>query len=642
MSTTSPHTPDKAATSPGQALLSVEYGAAHGRAPVGRSAILGRYGHWVERTPRAPAVIEAGGEWSYGQLDALADRIAAALRGRVGPGDLVAVSLEHSAALVAVWVAVARLDAVCLPLGPRPGEQRLNAVLDEVRPACLIGERTRLAGRADDAAQAVPLPVTPPWADAEEHDGTVAVFLTPERHPTVPEEAFYVVLTSGSTGGPKAVVVGGVSFDALLLWYCDRTASGPGDRHSMLIGGAFDPHPKEVWAALTSGAALVIPPETVRSDPHALTTWWQDAGISLSILPTPLAELVLGRPWPALPRLRHLEIGGDRLRSWPAPEVTAQVHNAYGPAEATVLTTVHRLDPAAEDTGVQPPIGLPMDGAVVWVTDDAGRVVPRGEAGELRIGGTCLALGYLDKGLTAEYFVPPPAGVTGTDRVYRTGDRVRMRADGVLEFLGRLDDQVKISGVRIEPAEVEAALERTAQVARAVVVPQRVRGLTRLLAFVQPLRDAAAPDPALTLEEVRALLPEQAVPSSVVILDAFPLDANGKVDRAALSAMARPPERTAGAAPAQEEASPADESALAPLEKKIVAVTRDLLDNPDLSLHDHLTDAGMTSLVAAHLLHALEELTGVRFSAAELLRQPDLRGILALATARPPAGLRHN
>ncbi|MFD9721681.1 non-ribosomal peptide synthetase [Streptomyces sp. NPDC059076] len=646
MSTSLPRTPGTTidmTTPEGCGLLSVEYGAALKEAPVGRTAILGRYDHWVSTTPQAPAVVTPGHTYTYRELDSLADRVVTLLRGRVGPGDLVAVCLENGVALVALWVAVVRLGAVCLPLGPRPGGRRLKSVLDEVRPACLIG----VPGQFPDGLGAtlevadgstVPLPV-PSSVDAGAI-GAAAVFLAQGAGPEVPAGALYVVLTSGSTGGPKAVVVGDLSFDALLNWYVNRTDSGPGDRHSMIIGPAFDPHPKEVWAALTSGAALAVPPETVRSDPRALSDWWQQAEVSLSILPTPLGELVLERCWPVLPRLRHVEIGGDRLRRWPSADVTAQVHNAYGPAEATVLTTVHRMDLEQGDTGGPPPIGRPMDGVIVWVTDDAGRVVPRGEAGELRIGGSCLALGYLDERLTALHFVPPPAGVVGVDRVYRTGDRVRMAPDGVLEFLGRLDDQVKVSGVRVELAEVEAALEEFECVARAVVVPHEVSGTTRLVAFVLP-SSGGETDPERLRHEMRVWLPEQVVPAQVVNVDAFPLGPNGKVDRRALLAGVAPTARSETPEPLSNVhvalADGRTGAGIGPgtsLENEILSLFRDLLDNPELRLGDNPTDAGMTSLVAAHLLNALENLSGVRLGAPEFLRQPDLLGIVSLVATR--------
>ncbi|MFF4218589.1 amino acid adenylation domain-containing protein [Streptomyces nondiastaticus] len=595
--------------------------------------VLARYAHHVSASPDAPAVEDGELTWTYAELDALAGRTADALRDRVRPGDLVAVCLDRSAALVATAVAVARLGAVYLPLGPRPGERRLAAVAGGLRVACLIGAPGVLP-EAYAGAERAALPL--PAEGANAHGGAVAAFPAagPDSgRPAVPDGTFYAVLTSGSTGVPKAVAVPGTALAARLRWYAARTAARPGDRHSLLVGVSFDPHVLELWAALTSGAALAVPPDDVRWDPEVLTAWWRRAGVSVAILPTPLAEIVLERPWPDLPALRHLSIGGDRLRRRPGPDVTARVDNAYGPAEATVVATAHDLGSAGDAPGTPPPIGTPTDGTVVCVTGPDGHVVPRGEAGELRIGGAGLASGYLDEALTARRFVAPPPEVTGTGRVYRTGDRVRMRPDGVLEFLGRLDDQVKVRGARIEPAETEAAFEDDPRVLRAVVAAESAAGGdVRLIAFVRLAPDAGALPAAELLDAVRGRLPEQAVPSALRYVEAFPLDANGKVDRAALLA-------GAGAAAAVGDDAGTDSvpdytDSDTDTERLVVELCRDILGRPETGPGDNFLASGGDSLTAARLLTALEERFGVRLRAPQLLRRPDLRSLAELVDSR--------
>ncbi|MFG3227765.1 AMP-binding protein [Kitasatospora sp. NPDC048194] len=601
--------------------LSIGYGRPHQD-----GAVLDLFTGWVQRTPDAPALIDGERSYSYAELDRLADGVAEALRGRVGKGDLLGVCLGQSAALVAVTLAAAKLGAVHLPLGPRPGERRLQAVAEQLRPACLVGEPDVLPPGGERLALDLPAA------------GEVLAALTPGEQAQVPTGTHYAVLTSGSTGTPKAVAVTEPALGALLHWYRELTGLGPGARHSLLIGVAFDPHLMELWAGLTSGGTLVVAPEAVRWDAAALTDWFRDAAITVSVLPTPLAEPLLARPWPTGLALRHLMIGGDRLRRTPGPDVTATVHNAYGPAEATVATTVHTMAPGGGHGDGAPPIGLPIPGAVVLVTDEQGRPVPRGEAGELRIGGRGLAAGYLDPELTARRFVGVPPGVDGIDRVYRSGDRVVMRADGVLEFHGRLDDQVKVSGVRIEPAEVEAAFERDPRVRRAVVAAQPVAsGGVRLVAFVEAedgaeAGAAAAPEPASLLEAVRPWLPEQAVPSALRLVDRYPLDANGKVDRAALLAA----EAAATADPA-DPGDPAVEEGATPVERTVLKLCRELIGSADLGLEDNFLASGGNSLAAARLLESLEDEYGVRLRAAPLLRQPDLRAIARLVEERMPS-----
>lgn len=620
-------------TAPGGSLPapSIAYGPA--AAPARPEDVLGHFDRWVRETPSAPAVEDGELSWTYAELAQQAEHVADALRGRVAPGDLVGVCLDRSVALVAVAVGLARLGAVYLPLGPTPGERRLATVTERLGVPCLIGDPGLLpaAYRAGER-QALALPTAGANAAGQV---TAAFGPAAAAPPAVPEGTFYAVLTSGSTGTPKAVAVGGGSLASMLRGYAERIGSGPGDRHSLLVGVSFDPHVKELWAALTSGAALSVPPEEVRWDPDALTDWWRRAGVTVAVLPTPLAESVFARPWPALPALRHLVVGGDRLRTWPAPEVTARVHNAYGPAEATVMSTMHALDAGREDTGTPPPIGSPVAGVAVCVTDDEGRIVPRGTPGELRIGGAGLSLGYLDRELTARRFVAPPPGLTGPDaeggtgidRVYRTGDRVRMRADGVLEFLGRMDDQVKVSGVRIEPAEVEAAFEHDPRIRRAVVAARTTgEGVVELIAFVQPHPGQEPPAAAELVRGVRDWLPAQAVPAVVRQVTDFPLDTNGKVDRAALLAADAP---DAAPAPAR------GEGPRSATEQLVLRVCGEVLGGgTEIGLDGSFRDAGGTSLAAARLLAALEESCGVRLRAPELLRQPDLRGLAALLDAR--------
>ncbi|MFI2759235.1 non-ribosomal peptide synthetase [Streptomyces echinatus] len=625
---TAPSTAHPAASA---AVTGAAPSVAHGPAAE-PTTVLARFEDWVRRTPTAPAVIDGARTWTYQDLDTAATGVADALRDQVHPGDLVGVCLDRSTALVVTAVALARIGAVYLPLGPRPGERRTQAVTEDLDVACLVGDPDVLP-EAHRGGEHTPLPLPTDGVNAPAV--AVAAFAAHGRGARrAPEGALYAVLTSGSTGRPKAVAVSEDSLSVALDWYRTETALAPGDRQSLLIGVAFDPHLLELWAGLTSGAALVPAPDDTRWDAQVLTDWWRDAAVTVAVAATPTVEPLLDRPWPADLKLRHLVVGGDRMRRRPGPDVTATVHNAYGPAEATVVTTTHAMragDPEAGDP-TPPPIGTPLPGVTVVVTDDDGRPVARGQDGELRIGGHCLALGYLDPELTARRFTAPhpQAATPAVDRLYRTGDRVRMTADGTLEFLGRLDDQVKISGVRIEPAEVEAAFEQDPRVRSAVVTVLRDdSGHARLVAHVRPA-DGAGPAAGDLQTAVRAWLPEQAVPATVRIVDGYPLDANGKVDRAALSAAVETP------APAADDLADAT-----PAEHLVLTTVRDLLGRPETTLGDNFTDAGGTSVVAARLLAAVEGATGVRPRAHELLRSEDLRAFAALVDQRltpRPAG----
>ncbi|MEU4345915.1 non-ribosomal peptide synthetase [Streptomyces sp. NPDC023838] len=591
------------------------------------TTVLARFEDWVRRTPQAPAVIDGARTWTYQDLDTAAARVATALRDHVRPGDLVGVCLDRSTALVVTAVALARIGAVYLPLGPRPGERRTQAVTEDLDVACLIGD-PKILSEGHRGGRQAPLPLPTDGVNAPA--APVAAFAAHDRGTRrAPQGALYAVLTSGSTGRPKAVAVAEDSLSVALDWYRAETGLAPGDRQSLLIGVAFDPHLLELWAGLTSGAALVPAPDDTRWDSHVLTDWWRDAAVTVAVAATPTVEPLLDRPWPEGLKLRHLVVGGDRMRRRPGPDVTATVHNAYGPAEATVVTTTYAMRGTDAQAGevAPPPIGTALPGVTVAVTDPEGLPVARGQDGELRIGGRCLALGYLDPDLTAHRFTTPaqhPA-LAGVDRLYRTGDRVRMNADGSLEFLGRLDDQVKISGVRIEPAEVEAAFEQDPRVRSAVVTVAR-DGLdhARLVAHIRPA-EGSEPVAGDLLAAVRAWLPEQAVPAAVRIVDGYPLDANGKVDRAALASQDTAP------APS---VTVDDLAAATPTEQLVLATVRDLLDRPETTLGDNFTDIGGTSVVAARLLAVVERETGRRPRAHELLRSTDLRAFAALLDQR--------
>lgn len=596
--------------------LSVEYGGPIPAAPGEGESLLDWYRWWCARDPGAPAVEEADAVWTYAELDTLADQTADNMRGKVRPGDVIGVCLDRSVAIVAVAVAVAKLGAVYLPLGPRVAPQRLDKVLRTLRVSCLIDD----SGQMPHSYAADRIPVLPPGDATAGTYPPVAGFATPPAAAAAaPDEAFYAVLTSGTTGGPKIITVGARSLAILVRWYCAYVELHARERHSLMYNPAFDPHVLDVWGTLCSGACVSVPPPDISWDPQAVLDWWSRAGVTVASMPAPLGEAVLDRPWPAGLALSHLVIGGDRLRRWPSAEVTAKVHNVYGPAEATVVTTSCTLR-AMQTNESEPPIGKPIPGAIVCVTDAAGQIVPRGEPGELRIGGTGLALRCINDD-QAEPFVPSPEGLAGVELVYRSGDRVRMRADGVMEFLGRLDDQVKVSGVRIEPTEVEMAFERDPRVRRATVVARRTEdGTVRLAAFIQP-----DPDCVLTatqvLAAVRAWLPEQAVPTTVHLVESMPLTANGKIDRSALLALEAPPAGTSDSGNAD---------APTPTEDLVLGLCRDLLGRPRTVLTDRFTDVGGNSLMTTKLLASIENATGVRLRASELLRQPDLRGIATL------------
>ncbi|HEX3126023.1 MAG TPA: amino acid adenylation domain-containing protein, partial [Thermoanaerobaculia bacterium] len=451
---------------------------------------------WAAEQPDAPAVVSSGLVLSYGELDRRTNRVARHLRALgVGPGTIVALCLPRSAELVMAALGVLKAGAAYLPVDPsNPPERRSYVLSDSGAPIVLA------------SLDADPFP--------EESDARVELLVGPD-------ELAYVIYTSGSTGRPKGTAMRHAGLSNLAAWHRRIHDVRPDDRATLAAGPGFDASVWETWVYLTAGASLHVVPSEILASPPALLAWFADQRITLSFLPTPLAEAVLAEPKPADLALRTLLTGGDRLLRRPDPSCSFTLVNHYGPTESTVVTTWSRVAPE----GDRPPdIGVPIDNLGVALVD-----------GELWVSGVGLALGYLHRpDLTAERFVPDPFGEPGS-RMYRTGDLARRLPDGSLEFLGRIDHQVKIRGFRIELGEVEAAMARHPDVREAVaVVREDEPGEKRLAAYVVGTRDTAA-----LRSFLQERLPEAMIPSAFVFLEALPVNASGKVDRGALPAPGR-------------------------------------------------------------------------------------------------------
>jgi amino acid adenylation domain-containing protein len=430
--------------------------------------------HWAGTTPGAAAVSGNDGRLTYAELNQRANRVANALRSRSLPtGSAIAICMERSCAMVAAALGVLKAGCAYLPVDPAYPKQRLDFMLrDSGAPLALIS-RDVAARLPSDACDLLRI-------DAEEITAASAV------DPDVavqPHDVAYIIYTSGSTGQPRGVEVQHQSLMNLVSWHQLEYSVTPDDRATQVAGPAFDASVWELWPYLHAGAAIHIIPDDVRNSPVSLIESFVAEGITLSFLPTSLAELMLGAPWPENARLRALLTGGDKLHRAPLRHLPFRLVNHYGPTENTVVTTAAVVEPGGD---AAPPIGRPIGNVQVYVLDEHADPVPAGVAGELCIGGDNLALGYRHlPQLTAEKFIPNPFPGAEGSRLYRTGDRVRSRPDGNLEFLGRLDTQVKLRGFRVEPGEVEAVLAKHPAVRESVVVAREdTPGETRLVAYV--------------------------------------------------------------------------------------------------------------------------------------------------------------
>ncbi|MGW7020115.1 non-ribosomal peptide synthase/polyketide synthase [Streptomyces decoyicus] len=567
--------------------------------PVPGSSLGDLFSAWAARTPDAPAVTDGRRTWSYRELDALANRLAHDLIGRgVGPERTVAVVLPRSVELVVAELAVAKAGGAFLPVDPDYPAERRTLMLSDAAPAAVI----------DDPAQT--RPATGP--DHAPQDGDRLAPLHAE-HPA------YVIYTSGSTGTPKGVTVphtGLGDFAAAAAAQYDVT---PGDRVLQFSSPSFDASVLELCISLLSGATLVVPPKGPWLGDE-LAAVLRDHRITHALIP-PAALATVPAPSDdnGLPELRTLIVGAEACPAelvdrWAAGR---RMINSYGPTEATVVASW--TGPLAVGGGT-PSIGGPLPHVRVHVLDAAMRPVPAGSSGELYVGGTGVARGYLGRpGLTAARFVADPYGPPGT-RLYRTGDLARRTAGGELEFLGRTDRQVKVRGFRIELGEIEAALTRHPRVGEAVVIVREDEpGRQRLVGYVTPGDPLRVPQPAELRGAVSRSLPVHMVPSAVVVLDGFPLTAHHKIDRRAL--------------PAPGPARVPDAGHVAPrtpAERALAAIWSDVLSVRGIGTGDDFFELGGDSVLAVRVLSRIREELGDRLSVRDLFTARTIAALVPL------------
>ncbi len=558
--------------------------------------------------PEAPAVIEGGRTVSYGELAERADRLAWRLRAvGVGPEVVTGIFLERGAESVAAQLAVLKAGGAYLPLDPAYPAERLAMLIEDSRAPVLVTSAalaSRLGAETGGSSAILVL------IDGEGQE---------EGAPLQPEvtrdHLAYVIYTSGSTGRPNGVLIRHGSAAGFILQAVRHFEVDEGGRVLQFAALGFDASVLEIWMALAAGAALVVVPEEARGSGPDLADLMRRERVTATLL---APSVLAGVPEDAnLPGLRVLAVGGEscpgELASrWTSREGLAFL-NCYGPTEATVYASFERCSAKYRR---EPPIGRPIAGARIWLTDPRGNPVPVGVPGELRIGGPGLARGYLGRPeLTAERFVPDSFGQLPGERLYRTGDLARRLPDGRIEFLGRVDRQIKLRGVRIEPGEIESALLRHPGVREAVVLSRKRAG-GRLVAYVTPRRG----EPAPTADELRHFLagrlPEALVPSAFIALDALPLTPSGKVDRAALPL----PER----GQAVEFTAPRG-----PVEALLASIWRDVLETGRVDVHQSFFDLGGHSLLAARLMSRVRGALGVELPLRALFEAPTVAGLAA-------------
>ena len=584
------------------------------------ATIHGLFEEQARQRPEAIALTDGAREIAYGELNERANRLAHGLVARgAGPEAVVALCVERSLEMVVALVAILKAGAAYLPLDPRAPAERNDGILRAAAPVALLAHE-RFAGRLPPGSE-------PIWLDADAGLDPGSPAGDPDRGASA-RNLCYVMTTSGTTGGPKGVRVEHRAVVRLVRG-ADYVELGPDETLFQVSPLAFDVSTFELWGALLNGGRLVVPPppplslsEIARAvSDNGVTTLWLTAGLFAQVVGTHLDQLG---------GVRQMLAGGDvvpvaAVRAVLSAHEGCRMINGYGPTEATTFACAHTV-PSAESLGSTVPIGRPIANTTAYVCDRDLELLPVGVPGELHLGGDAVARDYHARpGLTAASWLPDPFGERPGGRLYATGDRARYLPDGTIEYLGRLDQQVKLQGQRVEPGEVELELGRHPGVrAAAVVAHDLPEGGRVLVAYV-----VAGDDPP-DGSELRAFLgrrvPDYMVPAQFERLDALPLTPVGKVDRRRLPLPARVRPDTPYVPPRT------------PLQELLASVCADVFGLDRVGMTDNFFELGGHSLLVMRLASRIRHALGVEVPLREFFRHSTVAGVEAAVLAARAGG----
>lgn len=560
--------------------------------------------------PDAIAIVAGDKALNYGELNRRANQLAHLLRSLgIRAETPVALFLERSHESIVAALAVLKAGGTYVPLDPDYPPARISMLLEDSGASVVLTH----------SAVAKKIPAGS-WrtivVDADAADISGHPCVEPSAQITSDDLA-YIIFTSGSTGRPKGVQITHANLMNLVRWHNHAFSVMASDRATLQASPGFDAAVWELWPYLATGASVYIVDEAIRTAPDRLRDWMVAKAITVTFLPTAIAECMCNLSWPSQTALRVMLTGADTLRRFPPPGLPFALVNNYGPTECTVVATSGTIHPNGE-SDAPPSIGRPIQGIEIHIVDEQLKAVPDGTAGELLIGGAGVGRGYLNlPELTAQKFVADPFSSTPGARLYRSGDLARILPDGQIAFMGRTDEQMKIRGYRIEPGDIAAVLGRHPAIRSSVVTTYSVdSGEKRLVAYIVPESNVR-----LNVAELRKFLgdclPDYMVPSTFVKLASLPTSAHGKVDRAALPM------------PAAENALD-DEPFEAPqseTEQWLASFLTGLLGVGPVSRDDNFFTLGGHSLMGAQLIARIHQTFGVELSLRSLFDHPTLREI---------------
>ena len=565
-----------------------------------------------------PAVVDDTSRLTFADLERRSNHLAARLYAAgAGPETCVGLFLDRSVEFVVAALAVLKTGAAYVPLDPSTPADRALMILTDAGAPLVLTHRGKTRG----------WPATVLAIDVGSSHDSPGDFTAVDPDP---DSLAYIVYTSGSTGRPKGVEITHANLLNLIEWHQAAFNVSASDRASQVAGLAFDATAWEIWPHLTAGASLHIAEELTRRSPHTLRDWLVAEKITISFVPTVLAEPLVHAQWPADTALRTLLTGADVLHRRPVTGLPFVVVNNYGPSECTVVATSGIIE-ANGEIGDPPPIGAPICNTTALILDEHLRPVPLGEAGELCLAGALVGRGYRNlPQLTASRFVTYVPEIGAPLRIYRTGDRVRQLPSGELAFLGRLDEQIKIRGYRIEPGEIVARLDSYPGVeASALAVTTSAAG-PALIAYVVPGWDTQLNAGDLR-EFLAARLPDYMIPMAFVKVAALPMTANGKLDKAALPAPTSEnliPNRSAVASAGEGAGS---------VPAKIAALVASLLNAPSVAVDDNFFMIGGHSMLGVQLVARIRDMFGVKLTLRQLFSAPTVAALSSEVTRQSGA-----
>ena len=571
----------------------------------GARLINGMVSAHAAKNPSAPAIVTDTAVLTYAELEERANELANSLiKLGVSRETIVAICLDRSFESIVSALAVFKAGGAYLPIDPKLPVERFNFVMTDARPQVLITRSNEPGPLSSCSVKMIDL-----RAGNRNSNNSAS---------TTKNELAYVIYTSGSTGKPKGVEITAGNLLNLISWHQCVFKIASTDRASHLASVAFDAAVWEVWPYLTAGASLYLPEESTRLSPEALRDWIVEKEITISFLPTALAERVIELDWPRTAALRFLLTGADTLHRRPTRELPFELVNNYGPTECTVVATSGSV--WNEETNDLPTIGRPIANTQVYILDENRREVTAGEAGELYIGGANVGRGYLNQPeLTSERFIADPFSAEPGARLYRTGDLARRLPNGDIAHLGRADEQIKVLGYRIEPAEIESAIDRHQAIAASVVVARNYDcSGNRLIAYVTT-RNESAPTATELREFLESSLPHYMIPAVFVQLEELPLTANGKFDRMSLP-------------------DPGDENRLreqtfaaprTPTEQRVAGILSSLFNVKEVGIDDNFFLLGGHSLAGAQLVIKIRNAFGVDLPLRAIFDAPTIAGLSA-------------